>query len=72
MAFIKDKNSQESLIHVCDGKTEKWMRKHKNLEIRLHDISIFTTFYDDGKFILEHIKFCPYCGCNLEKDAFPE
>jgi len=68
--FIKDKNRQEGLIHICEGKTEKWMRKHRNLEIVLHDIHFFTTFYDDGKYIIEPIKFCPYCGSNLEKEAF--
>lgn len=63
--FIRDVNSQESLIHVCDGLTEKQMRS-KALEIRLHDVHIFAII--DGK--MDHIKHCPYCGCNLETDAF--
>lgn len=68
--FIKDKNSSESFIHVCNGLSEKAMRK-KAIEIRLHDISIFTVVYNDGQCIIEHIKYCPYCGVNLDNHAFP-
>jgi hypothetical protein len=67
--FVKDIESQESLIHVCKGKTLKDMSK-KNLEIRLHDIHIFSWIYNDGDAHQEYIKFCPYCGVDLEKDAF--
>lgn len=70
--FIKDVDSQESLIHVCNGLTEKKMRT-KAIEIRLHDVHIFSFIYDDKKdFKIESIKFCPYCGIDLEKDAFDE
>lgn len=69
--FIKDKNSQESLIHVCHNKTEKQMRQ-KAIEIRLHDIHIFAFIYDDKKdFKIESLTYCPYCGVNLEQEAFP-
>lgn len=68
--FMKDDLSDESYIHVCNDKTKKQML-NKGIEIRLHDVSIFTIVYDeDGRNKLEHIKFCPYCGCNLENDAF--
>ena len=69
--FIKDKNSQEGLIHVCEGLTEKKMRE-KAIEINLHDIHIRTFVYEDKNKMpkMEYIKFCPYCGCDLEKDAF--
>lgn len=70
--FIKDKYSQESLIHICQGLNEKKMRA-KALEIRLHDIHFYTFVFDQkGKIALESIKFCPYCGVDLEKDAFEE
>jgi len=68
--FIKDKFSSESYIHVCNDKTEKQMKKN-TIEVRLHDISTFTILNDEsGKPKMEHIDFCPYCGCNLQKDAF--
>lgn len=69
--FIKNKNSSESFIHVCNGLTEKQMR-NKAIEIRLHDITIFSFIYDDtNNFKIEHISFCPYCGIDLHAHAFP-
>lgn len=62
--WIKDKDSQESYIHVCDGLTEKQMRK-KAIEIRLHDVSIFTFVKSDRGNRIEPIRFCPYCGVKL-------
>ena len=65
--WIKDKESQESYIHVCEGLTEKQMRA-KKIEIRLHDVSIFTFIKDikDKGIHIEHLKFCPYCGIELK------
>jgi hypothetical protein len=63
--WVRDKESQESYIHICDGLTEKKMRS-KKIEIRLHDVSIFTFIKDDKCFHIEHIKFCPYCGIELK------
>jgi hypothetical protein len=63
--WIKDKNSSESYIHVCEGLKEKQMRV-KKIEIRLHDLSIFTFIeLDKGGFFMEHLKYCPYCGIKL-------
>jgi hypothetical protein len=62
--WIKDKNSSESYIHVCKGLTEKKMRA-KKIEIRLHDISIFTLINLDKSVEMVSIKFCPYCGIEL-------
>ncbi|PGK51886.1 hypothetical protein CN918_29280 [Priestia megaterium] len=68
--FIKDKMAQEGYIHVCDGISEKQMKK-KGIEILLHDISTHVFLKNEkGKLDMEHIKFCPYCGCDLQKDAF--
>lgn len=69
--FIKDKDSLESFIHICDGKTEKHMRT-KGIEVRLHDVSTFTVVTNEkGNPAVEAIYFCPYCGCDLQVDAFP-
>jgi hypothetical protein len=65
--FIKDKNSQESYIHVCEGMTEKEMRQ-KALEIRKHDVSIFSFIKQDKGIKMEHLNYCTYCGCNLHCD----
>lgn len=61
----RDKNSDESYIHVCEGLTEKKAKK-KKIEIRLHDITTFVVVRDEkGKPDIEQIKYCPYCGCEL-------
>ena len=67
--FVKDKNSMESFIHVCEGKTLKKMKELKRMEIRKHDITIFTFKYDaNQKLDIDYMNFCPYCGIELEKD----
>jgi hypothetical protein len=63
--WIKDKDSNESYIHVCEGLTEKKMRA-KKIEIRLHDVSIFTFIKNDKGIDIEHLKYCPYCGIELK------
>lgn len=69
--FIKDKFSDESYIHICDGLTERRMESLHRIEIRLHDVTTFTTlFTENGKVEMEHLNFCPYCGVDLEKDVF--
>ncbi|KRT87109.1 MULTISPECIES: hypothetical protein [Bacillus] len=66
--FIKDKNASEGFIHVCENKTEKFMRSQK-IEILKHDISVHIMVRDEkGRADLQHIKFCPFCGCNLDED----
>ena len=66
--FIRNKDSQEGFIHVCEGKTEKFMRKQA-LEILRHDVSHYTiTFNENGKPEVQHLKFCPYCGCDLDQE----
>jgi hypothetical protein len=64
--WIKDRDSNESYIHVCEGLTEKKMRA-KRIEIRLHDVSIFTFIKEraTADIFMEHLKYCPYCGIKL-------
>jgi hypothetical protein len=63
--WIKDKESQESYIHICEGKTEKQMRA-KKIEIRLHDVSIFTFLKTDKGVDIAPLQYCPYCGIKLQ------
>ena len=46
--FIKDINSQEGYIHICEGKTEKRMRQHK-IEILKHNINIRIIAWDEKR-----------------------
>jgi hypothetical protein len=67
--WVFDINSNESYIHVCEGKTLKRMQAANMIEIRKHDISTFTIVFDEkGKPVISHIKYCPYCGCDLHKE----
>ena len=66
--WIFDQNSQESYIHICKNSTEKKM-KLKKLEIRKHDVTVFTfTYNEKGQIAIEHIDYCPYCGCDLYEE----
>jgi len=64
--WIKDKRTQESYMHVCDGLTEKQMI-NKGIGVWLHDVSIFTYMKDEDRGVhIEHLKYCPYCGIELK------
>lgn len=65
--LVKDKNSSELYIHVCPD-AHKYTRKalKERMTIYRHDISAFI-ITDNGK--IEHIKYCPYCGTNVENEV---
>ena len=66
--FIKDVNSQEGFIHVCENKSEKRMRQHK-IEILKHDSSIHIIVWDEKENpMIQAIKWCPFCGCKLDQE----
>lgn len=55
---------QESYVHVCDD-AHKYQRKYiaERPRIVVHDISAYMI-----KNELINIKFCPYCGADLQKE----
>ena len=64
--LVKDENSSELYIHVCPD-ANKYTRKalKERITVYRHDISAFI-ITDSGK--IEHIKYCPYCGTNVETE----
>lgn len=64
--LVKDKNSSELYIHICPD-AHKYTRKalKERMTIYRHDISVFI-ITDNNK--IEHIKYCPYCGTNVETE----
>jgi hypothetical protein len=64
--LVKDKNSSELYIHICPD-ANKYTRKalKERITIYRHDISTFI-ITDSGK--LKNIKYCPYCGANVENE----
>jgi hypothetical protein len=66
--WVKDVNSEESYIHVCNDSTLK-RQALKNLEIRRHDIAAFSlTFDSKGKPLIAYLMYCPFCGQNLLRE----
>lgn len=64
--LVKDENSSELYIHICPD-AHKYTRKalKERMTIYRHDISAFI-ITDSGK--IEHIKYCPYCGTDVENE----
>lgn len=61
----RDKDSQEGYIHICNDsyKYTKQALKER-IPIYLHDITAY--MYVDGK--IHHIKYCPYCGADVDSE----
>jgi hypothetical protein len=66
--LVKDVNSMESFIHVCEGMDLKRMQKHRNIEIRVHDIHVKAFVQIQNGYLYEAISFCPYCGADVDKE----
>lgn len=67
--LIKNKDSQEGYVHICDdsGRYTKQALKER-LPIYLHDMKAYTLIQSKDGFELKDIKYCPYCGKEIETD----
>ena len=65
--LVKDENSSELYIHICPD-ANKYTRKalKKRITIYRHDVMAFIVT-ESGK--LEPIKYCPYCGMDVENES---
>lgn len=63
--LYRDIESQEGYIHICDD-AHKYKKEYiKNRpQIILHDVSCSMLAGKERT----RIKFCPYCGANIEKE----
>lgn len=63
--LYKDRNSQEGYIHICDD-AHKYRRDYirERPPVLVHDISAYLRV--NGSLL--NIKYCPYCGAELEKE----
>ncbi len=68
--LVRDKNSNEGYIHICNdsGKYTKQALKER-LPIFLHDVKPYTLIESKDGYSLKDVKFCPYCGQEIEKDS---
>lgn len=60
--LIKSSDCQEGLRHICDGKSEKYIKSKP--PVYLHDVQASLLVGDK----LINITFCPYCGQRVEDD----
>ena len=65
--LYRHENYQESYVHICDD-AHKDTRKAiaDRPRITVHDVHAYIETYSG--FGLEPIKFCPYCGKELDSD----
>ena len=69
--LIRDKDSAEGYIHLCADR-HKYTKKAlaERLQIKLHDITAYTLIEGKNGVDMVRIKYCPYCGVEIEKDEY--
>lgn len=69
--LIRDKDSAEGYIHLCADR-HKYTKKAlaERLQIKLHDIAAYTLIEGKNGVDMVRIKYCPYCGVEIEKDEY--
>jgi|GEM_PF-4732313 len=64
--MLKVINACETLRHICDT----WTPDTQELDIFLHDVHSYALIAKTGE-RAGSIKYCPYCGVNIEKEERP-
>lgn len=69
--LIRDKDSAEGYIHLCADR-HKYTKNAlaERLQIKLHDITAYTLIEGKNGVDMVRIKYCPYCGVEIEKDEY--
>ena len=67
--LVRDINSQEGYKHICDD-SDRYTKKAlaERLQIYLHDMKAYTIIESKDGVNLVNIKYCPYCGAEIEKE----
>lgn len=60
---------RETLRHICDGMTEKHADHTQPMKIFIHDVHAYIT--DGNECCPNRIKFCPYCGVEIDSEPRP-
>lgn len=71
--LIRDKDSQEGYIHICDD-YKKYLKSAlaERLQIYVHDVKVYTLIETKNGYEIKDIKYCPYCGAEIEKEERKE
>lgn len=68
--LVRDKDSAEGYIHICDNSSRYNKQALKErLQIYLHDIKAYTIIESKDGYSLIDVKYCPYCGAEIEKES---
>ena len=67
--LVRNKDSQEGYVHLC-ADSHRYTKKalKERLPIYLHDIKAYTLIETKNGCELIDIKYCPYCGVEIETD----
>ena len=67
--LVRDKDSQEGYIHICDD-YKKYLKSaiKERLQIYVNDMKVYTLIETKNGYERKNIKFCPYCGAEIEKE----
>lgn len=67
--FYRHKDFMESYVHQC-ADADRYTSEHRAeiAMVRRHDIHHFLVVDVNGKRDTIHIKYCPYCGVDLDKE----
>ena len=61
--LVRDKDAQDGYIHVCrQGKGKP--------PVYLHDVKAYMNDKSNGDIKLIDVKYCPYCGVEIELDEY--
>ena len=71
--LVRDRDSQEGYVHICDD-YKKYIKSalKERLQIYVHDMKVYTLIETKDGYKLKDIKFCPYCGVEVEKEERKE
>lgn len=67
--LVRNKDAQEGYIHICND-SHKYTKKglKERLQILVHDTKVYTIIETKDGCELKDIKYCPYCGVEVEKE----
>ena len=71
--LVRDKDSQEGYVHICDD-YKRYIKQalKERLQIYVHDMKVYTLLETKNGHELKDIKYCPYCGVEIEKEERKE
>ena len=67
--LVRDLNTNESYLHVCDD-SSRYTKKalEERFKIHVHDCSTFIIIEGKNGVEFQHIKYCPYCGVDIQSE----